>query len=199
MEVEYDLATLAEDLVSEMPQISELYLFGSRARGTKSVRSDVDVLVVSDSHIKPKQLREFSTKNCRPLDLFVVDGGRAVSSQNESFIGADSFQNLIAILGAVKIWSRGEGRAQANIEWRFKIRDDVKFIATALPNIDTAHTTHQTHPIDPSRLTVKEIFASMTAGQLWAVGSALGGVVVALLGFAFWLGTQLGSGPPPTP
>jgi predicted nucleotidyltransferase len=199
MKVEYDLAALAEDLARTIPEISELYLFGSRAHGTKSIRSDVDVLVVSDGHVKPQQLRDFSSRNCEALDLFIVDGSRAVSSQNESFIEADSFQNLLMVLSAIKIWSRNEGRAQAGIEWRFKIRDDVKYPATALPNTTVVKAASRAHPLDPSRLTVGEIFSSMTAGQLWAVGSALGGVLVVLLGFAFWLGTQLIPGTPPAP
>ena len=89
LEIEYDLASLAENLANEIPEVSEIYLFGSRARGTKSIRSDVDVLVVAPKHIQPRLLRELSFKNCEALDLFIVDGGRATSSQNASFIEAD--------------------------------------------------------------------------------------------------------------
>ena len=48
MEIEYGLALLSENLANEIREISELYLFGSRARNTKSTRSDADVLVVAD-------------------------------------------------------------------------------------------------------------------------------------------------------
>ena len=113
MEIVYDLATIAEQLADTIPEVSELYLFGSRARGTKSIRSDVDVLVVATKHIQPRLLREFSFKNCEALDLFIVDGGKAASSQNESFIEAYDQPSLLTLLGAVKIWSRAEvGRSR---------------------------------------------------------------------------------------
>ncbi len=134
METEYDLGTLVEDLARTIPETSELYLFGSRARGTKSARSDADILVIADEYIQPQRLRKFSSENCKALDLFIVDGGRATSSQNESFIDAGDFSTLLTLLGAVRIWSRSEGRAAAKIDWKFKIREDVDFIPKALPN-----------------------------------------------------------------
>ena len=87
LEKEYDLALLAENLAAAIPEISELYLFGSRARGTKSSRSDADVLVITDGHIKPQQLREFSFENCNALDLFIVDGG--IGMARDQFSVAD--------------------------------------------------------------------------------------------------------------
>jgi len=99
LEKEYDLALLAENLAEAIPEITELYLFGSRARGTKSIRSDVDVLVIAIKHIQPRLLREFSFKNCEALDLFTVDRGKATSSQNESFIEAEDQPSLLTLLG----------------------------------------------------------------------------------------------------
>ena len=188
MEVEYDLAKLAEDLASEILEVSELYLFGSRARGTKSIRSDVDVLVVTTKHIQPRTLRDFSFKNCAAFDLFIVEGGKATSSQNESFIETDDLPSLLKLVGAIKIWSRVEGRAKANIEWRFKVRDDVEYPATALPNIHVKNGSQTAAPLDPSRLTLKEIIGSLTTSQLWSLCLALS----ALLGVAYWLGTKFG-------
>lgn len=188
-EIEYDLATLAENLATAVPEISELYLFGSRARGTKSPRSDADVLVVADGHIKPQQLREFSCDNCEALDLFIVDEGKAISSQNESFIQTENFSTLLTVLGAVKIWSRNEGRAKANIEWRFKVRRDVAFIATALPSI-AVPPTQRSRPPDPSKLTLKEILGGLTAPQLWALGVAIVSILLAVGSAGYWLGQQ---------
>lgn len=185
MEIEYDLGTLSEKLVSTIPEISELYLFGSRARGTKSTRSDADILVITDEFIQPKRLREFSSKNCKALDLFIVDGGKATSSQNESFIDAKNFPALLTLLGAVKIWSRRKGRAAANIDWIFKVRGDVDFIATALPN-RMIHLDRPSKPFDPSQLTLKQIIDSLTIRQFWALIIA----IVSLLGAAYWFGTK---------
>ncbi len=192
MEIEYDLALLAENLADEVPDISELYLFGSRARGTKSIRSDVDVLVVATKYIQPRLLREFSFKNCEALDLFIVDGGKATSSQNESFIEADDLPSLLALLGAVKIWSRKEGRAKANIEWRFKVREGVEYPATALPNISLKNEDQSSTPLNPSHLTLKEIFGSLTTGQFRSLCAAIFALLGAIAGVAYWLGTKFG-------
>ena len=196
METEYDLAKLAEDLAGAFPSINELYLFGSRARNTKSTRSDADVLVVADEYIKPQQLREFSSKNCKALDLFIVEGSKATSSQNESFIEAENFQGLLALLGAVKIWSRAEGRAKANIEWRFKVREGVEFLATALPNISLKNEDQSSTPLDPSRLTISGLLGSLTVAQLRAVIAAIIGALAAAGGIGYWIGIKFP--PPPT-
>jgi len=185
MEKEYDLAKLAEDLASEIPGISELYLFGSRARSTKSIRSDVDILVVTAGHIQPQVLRDFSHENCKALDLFIVDGGKAISSSNESFIEADDLSSLVELLGAIKIWSRAGGRAKADIEWRFKLREDVEYPATALPNTHV----NPIAPLDPSRLTLLQISSSLTTPQLWKMGTAIFSVLVGV----FLLGFRIGS------
>ena len=198
MEIEYDLALLAENLAHEIPEISEIYLFGSRARGTKSIRSDVDVLVVSTKHIQPHLLREFSFKNCEALDLFIVDGGKATSSQNESFIEADDQPSLLTLLGAIKIWSRAEGRARADIEWRFKVREGVEYPATALPNISLKNENRSSTPFAPSCLTLKEIIGGLTAGQFWSLCTAIFALLGAVGGMAYWLGTKFGQiGTPP--
>lgn len=187
MEIEFDLAALSEDLAAEIPQVSELYLFGSRAGGTKSTRSDADVLVVASSYIQPQKLRKFSAEHCKALDLFLVDDSKATSSQNESYIVASNFAELVSTLGAVKIWSREHGRTAANIEWRFKVRDEVDFIPTSLPNA-AIHSHQLPRPIDPSQLTLREILLSLTVQHAWGIGTA----VVALCGLAYWLGTKFG-------
>ena len=190
MEIEYDLATIAEQLADTIPEVNELYLFGSRARGTKSIRSDVDVLVVATKHIQPRLLRDFSFKNCEALDLFIVDGGKATSSQNESFIEADDQPSLLTLLGAVKIWSRAEGRAKPDIEWRFKVRAGVTYPATALPNISLKNEDQPSMPFTPSRLTLKAIIGGLTASQFWSLCTAIFALLGAVGGVAYWLGTS---------
>ncbi|MHA1524562.1 MAG: nucleotidyltransferase domain-containing protein [Alphaproteobacteria bacterium] len=183
------MATLAENLAREIPEISELYLFGSRARGTTSSRSDADVLVVADSYIKPLELRKFSEENCNALDLFIVDEGKATSSQNESFIRAENFSSLISTLGAIKIWSRKGGRAKANIEWRFKVKRDVAFSSTVLPNIDVMSPADSL-PTDPSQLAIKDIIGNLTTPQIWNLLLAVVGAMIAIGGVGYWLGQQ---------
>ncbi|MES9947266.1 MAG: nucleotidyltransferase domain-containing protein [Candidatus Thiodiazotropha sp.] len=186
MDQEYDLAQLAEDLGKEIPEITELYLFGSRARGTKSTRSDADVLVISSAYIQPQVLREYSSEHCEALDLFVVDGGKATSSQNESFIEAVDFPALLERLGAVKIWSRESGREAANIQWRFTVKEGVEFSPSVLPSSSLTKEKTDNQPIDPSKLTLGQLFSSLTMPQLVAVGV----VLIAIIGTSFGAGVK---------
>ncbi len=52
----------------------------------------------------------------------------------------------------------------------------------------------QTPKPDPGRLTVKQLFESLTLGQLWAIIVALFTAVAAIAGFAYWLGTTFAGG-----
>ena len=183
MDQEYDLAQLAEDLGKEIPEINELYLFGSRARGTKSSRSDADVLVVSNAYIQPQALRQFSLENCEALDLFIVDGGKATSSQNESFIEACDFEALLEKLGAVKIWSRESGREAAKIQWRFIVKEGVDFSPSVLPS--AAILTNE-EDIEPAKLTLGQLFSRLTVPQIAKVI----GTLIAIFAAGFGAGLK---------
>ena len=81
MKEAYDLRKLTGELTKAFPEIAALYLFGSRRYRTGSLRSDVDILVElrDASHVRPQELRAFSTEHCRALDLFVAEGGSVAS------------------------------------------------------------------------------------------------------------------------
>jgi len=186
MDQEYDLAQLAEDLSKEIPEVNELYLFGSRARGTKSTRSDADVLVASSAYIQPQTLRKYSSEHCEALDLFIVDGGKAISTQNESFIEASDFSTLLEKLGAVKIWSRKSGREAANIQWRFTVKEGVEFLPSVLPSGSRLSKEADNQFFDPAKLTLGQLFSSLTMPQLVAAI----GILVALVVVSFSAGVK---------
>jgi hypothetical protein len=181
---DYDLGQLADRLAATHGEIRELYIFGSRRFRTRSLRSDVDVLVVADRFIRPQALREFSDENCRALDLFLVTDGRATSSQNESYIEADDTSDLIRRLEALKFWERGKGRLEADVEWTITIREDVEFTPTALPN-RKFWAKHS-----PMDLTLADLIASLTVPQLWAAVLAIVALVVGSAGAGYWFGTH---------
>ena len=134
---QYKLKDLAIFLGARFSHIQALYLFGSRRYRTGSPRSDIDVLVElqPETHIRPADLRTFSSENCPALDLFIAEGGKAVSCENESFVRASSFSELVAKLEAVCFWNRTEGVLDsADIEWVVSIPTDVNFAPTALGN-----------------------------------------------------------------
>jgi hypothetical protein len=128
----YDLKELAQQLTEEFPQITALHLFGSRRYRTRSPRSDVDILVQHSDHIRPNSLRLFCDKYCPALDLFIVDTGKAVSCSNESYVQANSFDELIASLGAIQFWSKADGILAADIDWTFSVPVGVEFVPTAV-------------------------------------------------------------------
>jgi hypothetical protein len=70
---------LAIWLGTAFPEITALYLFGSRRYRTKSPRSDIDMFVELESgaHIRPADLRTFSAASCPALDMFLAEGGEA--------------------------------------------------------------------------------------------------------------------------
>jgi predicted nucleotidyltransferase len=123
-----------ELLTDNFPQVDEIYLFGSRRYPHQSLRSDIDLLVVVDDFLKPADIRKV-VEGDPALDIFLVNGGTATSCANESFVSAGSFCELVKKLDAVKIWSKVDGYiAPPNIKPFFKIRKDVEFKMTAMPN-----------------------------------------------------------------
>lgn len=143
--VTYNLKQLLTLLVQEQPEIQELYMFGSRAYGTQSLRSDCDILVrPSDrSHLKSGEFRDFALKHCRALDFFIVEGGRAVSCMNDSFVRATIFEELINRLDAVCLWDAEEGFSELAVPWVFQVGAAVDFAATVLPDSNVGELSWQ--------------------------------------------------------
>lgn len=182
----YDLGQLADELGSAHPQIEALYLFGSRRFQTKSVRSDVDVLVATTGYVKPADLREFSESHCPALDLFILKDGRATSCQNESFIEDTSAGELIKKLDAVRFWQRNGGRLEAKIAWTFELRDDVKYIATALPN-----GAFPPKRKAPDEMTIGELISSLKPAHLKGIAATIVALIVGTFALGAWLGKTI--------
>lgn len=127
-----NLRDIAATLVAEFPSISSLWLFGSRRHRTRSLRSDIDLLVCAEDHIRPADLRVSTYRTCPALDLFVVEGGKATSCMNESFVRAESFDALRGRLDAVCIWSRNTAEVQNDAPFEQEILDEVTYVATSL-------------------------------------------------------------------
>jgi REase_DpnII-MboI/Polymerase beta, Nucleotidyltransferase len=125
-----------EKLTGEQPNIEALYVFGSRAYQTRSTRSDFDILVkVSDGkNVKSGELREFARSECPALDLFIVNGGRATSCANDSYVYGDTFEELAARLEAIQIWSIDKKFFDIKIPWTFETSAFMNFVQTSLPD-----------------------------------------------------------------
>lgn len=131
--IEFDLKLMMGNFTTKFPTTLNLYLFGSRLRRTKSERSDIDILVKFEDHIKPSSIREYSDELSKALDMFILNNGRAISCVNDSFLQADSDNDLVLRIGAIEFWNKEIGFLDdANIDWMQTVRADVQFTKTVL-------------------------------------------------------------------
>jgi predicted nucleotidyltransferase len=138
--VEHDLKRLLESLLSEQTDLDEVYLFGSRAYGTGSLRSDCDLLVrpMPGKNVKSSELRDFALTKCEALDFFLAEGGTARSCANDSYVYAESFQKLATRLDATLLWAQSNGFTdfafRESGSWVFKTTETANFAMTILPD-----------------------------------------------------------------
>lgn len=133
--VVYNLEEISAQLFVRFPVAAELFLFGSRRHRTRSERSDVDLLLKHDGHLKASEVREFIDEVCPALDVFLVDGFKAVSVVNDSYVESSDFASLLEVLSGVKVWDREARKADADVDWEMIVRADVVFTKTVLPGI----------------------------------------------------------------
>lgn len=147
--IQHDLYAVIERLTADQPAITALYLFGSRAYGTLSPRSDCDIIVraAPDGPIKGSDLRDFAAAHCAPLDLFLCTEARATSVSNDSYVFAGDFDTLITKLDAQLLWTRDAGFAEfafkASGDWTFEVSTLVDFVASVLPDAAVGEATWQ--------------------------------------------------------
>lgn len=136
----YDLKVLLARLVKTQTGIEEIYLFGSRAYQTGSLRSDCDILlrVAHNQNTKASDLRDFAITHCAALDFFLCPQARATSCSNDSFVYAATFDELVTKLDAVRLWSRSNGFADFSFgdtsSWMFRTAANAEFAMTTLPD-----------------------------------------------------------------
>lgn len=122
------------ELTQSFPAIQEIYLFGSRRHGSTSFRSDIDLLARPGDWLGlgvATQIWEID----RYLDVFVADGGTAVSLANGSRIEAPNFEGLVAKLDAAPVWTNGDWCGTERFELHSVLRD-------AGPTYTNVHPTY---------------------------------------------------------
>lgn len=189
MEREIDLGEIADLIIEQFTSVSALYLFGSRVYNTGSIRSDIDILVRTTEYIQPAKLRSFINEYCSALDLFIIDGKKAVSVQNESFVEGISFENLVSSLNAEKFWDKERGRLEIKASWKQLVRTDIEYLPTCLPN--AIYSNEET--VDVGKLTLYEIIKSLTTSQTKAIISTIIMVLIGVFSLGLWVGTTFSS------
>jgi predicted nucleotidyltransferase len=136
MPYQVDLKNIIQKVVDEFPFIESIYFFGSRRFGSGSIRSDIDLLleVKDGAHLKASDAREFIARTCDALDFFVLDGHKAVSCMNDSYVWANNSDDLTEKLNAQNLWSVTEGFSKENIAWTQEVSEHATHPPTALPN-----------------------------------------------------------------
>ncbi|GLO63895.1 hypothetical protein MACH09_44030 [Vibrio sp. MACH09] len=131
-----DLRAIISVLFGQFNQIEAAYIFGSRRFESGSTRSDIDILLTTSDHLKPSDLRDFTVKHCKSLDLFILENGKAVSVANESYVTAENNDALVTKLNAKLIYDRDNGSsnyldelASIQLDERFEERG-----MTVMPN-----------------------------------------------------------------
>jgi predicted nucleotidyltransferase len=131
----FDLEAIIKILAGKFDEIQSVYIFGSRRFETGSTRSDIDILLTTKKFIAPAKLRDFTLEHSTALDLFILENGKATSVANESFIEADTNENLIKSVNAVLLYDKDSG-ISAELTKRKKIEVDkrISHELTSLPN-----------------------------------------------------------------
>ena len=98
-----------KDLISPLTEIGgieEIYIFGSRAYHTGSLRSDIDILVYAPEGVIQYEITQIIKKE-NALDIFeTTNKTDARSFANDSRLKRD---NLIKTLDAILLWERKDG------------------------------------------------------------------------------------------
>jgi hypothetical protein len=140
-----DLATVADRLAHLFPEIEKISLFGSRRHGTRSLRSDIDLLIETNAYLRASDVRDCILQRFPAVDAFLLNGNRAVSCLNDSFVEADTPLQVAERLQAVTFWTRHGGQLPG---LPFPILQDVAtnvvFEATSLPNLHVAEEARRT-------------------------------------------------------
>ena len=101
-------------IIGQFTEIKKIYLFGSRAYKTNSLRSDIDLLLYSQ---QPLALHAFPELCHKSIDLFeTIDFKQASSySNNSKLYLRDSYSSILEQLDAVLLWDNENNFNRDNI------------------------------------------------------------------------------------
>lgn len=123
--------------LTEIENIEEIYIFGSRAYNTGSLRSDIDILVYAPEGVTQYEMTKIIEKE-KALDIFeTTNKTEARSFANDSRLKRD---NLVKTLDALMLWKRKDGFDEDTL-CRFQainILRDYDFKMSCLPSCSEA-------------------------------------------------------------
>ena len=136
--ITWDLLEIVDDLIIHHSKIKSLYLFGSRAYKTNSMRSDIDILAITEGVISMSEVNLWLHDKYPPVDLFLsYDEMNAMSVVNGSvvsFRNTGKYDDLIQQLDAIELWDRERGLSTDYTEWNFQTANNVIFQMSIIPS-----------------------------------------------------------------
>ena len=141
--VKWDLKLIVEEIIAHHGEIEEIYLFGSRAYNTGSLRSDIDLLAFSGGKPIPQAaINAWIHDVFPPVDLFwTYDKHIAISAANGSSIrfrgdNQAGYKNVIEQVEAILLWDSQNGFAEGDY-WIQETLSDCEFPMSVIPDYST--------------------------------------------------------------
>jgi hypothetical protein len=130
--ITWNLKEIISELTKAFPTIKEVYLFGSRAYKTNSLRSDIDLLIFSENIIPANKIFDWITSNYNPIDIFkTIDKKNAESAINGSILFLrNGFTDLPTQLDAILLWKSDSNFSDTYEDWDQLTRKGVRHEAT---------------------------------------------------------------------
>lgn len=136
----WDLQEIVEELTDHYPIINQVYLFGSRAYQTNSLRSDIDLLAITNGEaLIDSEINSWLPHKYSPVDLFwTYDGIVARSSANGSIISfrkddLRKYKDLPEQLDAIVLWDKEHGFYEGTHLKQRALRD-ISFPMSVIPS-----------------------------------------------------------------
>jgi hypothetical protein len=130
----WNLRDIIRALTTKAPAIEAVFLFGSRAYGTGSFRSDIDLLAITRTPLAASVLTSWLHQEFPPVDLFESNDRRIARSLiNGSGLLARSDTDLIKQLDAQLLWSVSEGFSSSFAKWDQFTVIGANFMMTTFP------------------------------------------------------------------
>lgn len=118
--------------ISKINNVKEIYIFGSRAYETGSLRSDIDILVYAPDGLRRDEIMPIIEME-KALDIFKTTNKiEAESFANDSWIRRD---DIVAILDAKLLWSKEKGESSLMDRYQeIKVQRDIDFKMSYIPS-----------------------------------------------------------------
>jgi|GEM_PF-3915800 len=158
----WNLKAIISDFISEFPDTTDVFLFGSRAFNTGSLRSDIDLLVISTRPLHSVKIYDWILTRYRAVDIFKsIDNKQAESAINGSHLFSQN--GLTTELKAIHLWNKQTGFSNNFTEWIQYTRKGISFE----PSIGAYKYTLKDIVRDYDNILMENDFPSTNLGIDW--------------------------------